>query len=55
MTEDDLLGSAVREPLRSCCIRLAGRLWALCLRVGLGDPAALQVSRTSPGRRADLC
>ena len=30
MNEDDLLGSGTREPLRSCCVKLAGRLWATC-------------------------
>lgn len=54
MNEDDLLGGAVREPLRSCCIKLAGRLWALCLRVGLGEPKPLQVSRTQSGHRGNL-
>ncbi|KAL4419219.1 hypothetical protein ABPG77_010661 [Micractinium sp. CCAP 211/92] len=47
MNEDDLLGGAVREPLRSCCIKLAGRLWALCLRVGLGEPKPLQAAITN--------
>lgn len=28
MSEDDLLGGGTREPLRSCCVKLAGRLWS---------------------------
>ncbi|KAL4422373.1 hypothetical protein ABPG75_008570 [Micractinium tetrahymenae] len=47
MNEDDLLGSAVREPLRTCCIKLAGRLWALCLHAGLGVPKPLQAAVTT--------
>ena len=42
MTEDDLLGGGAREPLRSCCIKLAGRLWALCQRTGFEDLQPLQ-------------
>lgn len=56
MSEDDLLGSGAREPLRSCCVKLAARLWAVCqppagatddiqgLQVGLQAPP--QVLRT---------
>lgn len=44
MTEDDLLGGGTREPLRSCCVHLAGRLWAVCQRAeALEDVKALQV------------
>lgn len=40
----------MREPLRSCCIKLAGQLWALCLRAGLGEPKPLQVSGAKHGK-----
>lgn len=43
MSEDDLLGSTAREPLRTCCLKLASRLWAVCLQAGLEDARALQV------------
>jgi hypothetical protein len=42
MNEDDVLGGAVREPLRACCLKLAARLWALCQQAGFGDAKALQ-------------
>lgn len=29
LTEDDLLGGSPREPLRTCCLKLAEKLWAL--------------------------
>lgn len=29
LTEDDLLGGFPREPLRTCCLKLAEKLWAL--------------------------
>jgi hypothetical protein len=55
MSEEDVLGPAVREPLRSCCLKLASRLWALCQHTGsgFGDPHALQVSERV-GRLAGL-
>ena len=40
MSEDDLLGQGVREPLRTCCVKLAGRLWALLTRGGAWDNVA---------------
>lgn len=42
MNEEDVLGGAVREPLRACCLKLAARLWALCQQAGFGDAKALQ-------------
>lgn len=54
MSEDDLLGGGSREPLRSCCVKLAGRLWATCQHApdfqdGLKE---LQVGRDGGGARA---
>lgn len=35
MSEEDLLSAGgAREPLRTCCFKLAGRLWAVCQRAG---------------------
>lgn len=49
MSEDDLLGGGAREPLRSCCVKLAARLWALCQHAELGDTKALQVGPAQQG------
>jgi hypothetical protein len=43
MTEEDIMGGVAREPLRSCCFKLAGQLWALCQHIGFADTYSLQV------------
>ncbi|PSC73625.1 FAM98A [Micractinium conductrix] len=55
MSEDDLMSAATREPLRACCVKLAGRLWAL-LSGPAGppeDPRALQAAAVALRRAAD--
>ncbi|KAL4855913.1 hypothetical protein ACK3TF_003675 [Chlorella vulgaris] len=47
MTEEDIMGGVAREPLRSCCFKLAGQLWALCQHIGFADTYSLQVATTA--------
>ena len=57
MSEDDLMSAATREPLRACCVKLAGRLWAL-LSGPAGppeDPRALQVGLQPAQDSLQLC